>query len=151
MKCKKIINNLLKIKDYFISNYKRIIRNILILIIPFAVMIITNEFVRSNKKEGHYSYMGVRTINPDTRSESECSWACHNYTPFCQKLHVKILKPVFRFTDPLYYGVINLLKGTGNYRLANIIVFVILIPFLIFWFLIRSFDMQIEINKLKKK
>ncbi len=47
--------------------------------------------------------------------------------------------------------MIGLLHKTGNYGLANIILLVILIPLLIWYFIIKSLNIQDEINKLKQQ
>ena len=51
----------------------------------------------------------------------------------------------------LYFGTISLLAKTGNYGLANIIFLVILLPLLIWFFIIKSLNIQDEIRKLKRR
>ena len=71
------------------------------------------------------------------------------YVGICKKKHVKYLTKYYKFTDCIYFGIINGLKNTGHYQLANIIVLVILLPLLIWVFIIKSLNVQDQINKLK--
>ena len=130
---------------------KRFLRNISILIFPFLAMIIINEIVRPTIKETKYSASGRTAMNSEARVTDKCTWICHNDTNYCMENHVKYLEPYSNYTNILYYGVIGMLQMTGNYGLANIIFLVILIPFLIWFFLIKSMNMQHQINKLKNK
>lgn len=114
-------------------------------------MIITNEFVRFNTQEEGYKRQGVTAINSAKRMESKCSWICHNDTDFCKNNHVKIVKQHFETIDPMYFGIINALKSTGDYGLANIIFLVVLIPGIMYFLLIKSISMQMEIRKIKSE
>ena len=64
---------------------------------------------------------------------------------------MKYLKNYFAYTDIIYFGIISLLANTGNYGLANIIFLVILLPLLMWFFIIKSLNIQDNINILKKK
>jgi hypothetical protein len=68
-----------------------------------------------------------------------------------QQHHVVYLDSWFQVVDPIYFGIIRALKSTGNYGAANLVVFVILLPLLMFWWLVRSLNMQAEISRLKRK
>lgn len=114
-------------------------------------MIITNEIVRPTIKGTKYSTSGITAMNSATRITDKCTWICHNDTNYCLKNHVKYLEPYSNYTNILYFGVIGMLQMTGNYGLANIVFLVILIPFLIWYFIIKSMSMQHQINKLKNK
>ena len=129
---------------------KNHLRNIIILIVPFLIMILINEVVRVTIKEIPYSAHGVTAINSVDKIENKCTWVCHNQTNYCKLHHVKFDKKWFIITDNIYFGVIKLLQSTGNYGLANIILFVVLFPLIIWFLIIRSIDIQIEINNLKK-
>ena len=130
---------------------KRIIRNTAILISPFLLMIIVNEIIRPAIKEEPYSKSGITAMNSDDRISDKCTWICHNETAFCKENHVKYLKPYFKYTDALYFGVIDMLQSTKKYEAANIIFLVVLIPMLIWFFIIKSLNIQDEINALKKQ
>ena len=130
---------------------KRIIRNISILILPFLFMVIVNESVRPTIDGTPYSEFGITAINTGEHKKNKCTWICHHNTQYCKENHVKVLGPYFRFTDPLYFGIINLLQSTGYYRLAKILVFVMVIPFLIWLLLIKSLDYQDKIKQMKKQ
>ncbi len=122
-----------------------------ILISPFIIMIIVNEIVRPAIKETPYSKDGITAINSADKNPDKCTWLCHNNTIFCKENHVKFLNPYFKYTDPIYFGVIDMLQSTGNYGLANIIFLVFLVPLLIWFFIIKSLNIQDDINNLKRK
>jgi hypothetical protein len=87
----------------------------LILILPFVGMILINEFVRINTNEEGFNKQGVIAINSVKKQKEKCSWVCHNDTDYCKKNHVKLVKPYFDKIDPIYFGIIDSLKSTGNY------------------------------------
>ena len=130
---------------------KKFIINLTILISPFLLMIVVNEVVRPTIKEKPYSKYGITAINSADKNTEKCTWICHNNTNYCKENHVKYLKNYYPYTDTIYFGIIGLLAKTGNYGLANIIFLVILLPLLIWFFIIKSLNIQCEINKLKKK
>lgn len=130
---------------------KRLIRNIAILISPFLLMIIVNEIVRPSIKEKQYSTSGISAMNSAARITDKCTWVCHNDTSYCMENHVKYLETYSNYTNILYFGVIGMLQMTGNYGLANIIFLVVLVPLLIWFFIIKSMNIQDEIDKLKIK
>lgn len=127
----------------------RTIRNTALLVLPFMVMIMVNEMVRFAQKDVPYSQYGVATINSGEEEPDKCTWVCHNNTKYCKENHVTVLKPYLPVTDLFYFGIISLLQLTGSYGMANIIVLVILVPFWIWYFTIRSLNIQDKINKLK--
>jgi hypothetical protein len=61
------------------SDIKRTIRNIIILIAPFLVMIIVNENSKSSVKEKSYSDFGITAINSINKIDDQCTWVCHKY------------------------------------------------------------------------
>lgn len=130
---------------------KRNIRNLAILILPFLLLIITNEIVRLGTTKEPYSSHGIVAINSVDRNPNSCTWICHNDTGYCKDNHVTYVKSYFPYVDPLYFGAINLLKNTGNYGLANIVFLVILMPLMIWFFLIKSLNIQDKISTLKKR
>ncbi|MFN4763707.1 hypothetical protein ACKGJN_11325 [Gillisia sp. Q332] len=130
---------------------KIFLRNISILIFPFLAMILINEIVRPTIKETKHSTSGITAMNSAARITDKCTWICHNDTNYCMMNHVKYLEPYSNYTNILYFGIIGMLKMTGNYWLANIVFLVILIPSLIWYFIIKSMSMQHQINKLKNK
>ena len=126
-------------------------RNILILTCPFIIMSLINEIERPKIEYKSYNQnSSVITINPKDFNTKKCTWACHDQTKHCKINHVKILKPYYAYTDSSYMWVINKLKATGDYGLANIVFLVLLVPFIIIYFLIKSLDLQLEINKITK-
>lgn len=130
---------------------RRTIRNTAILISPFILMILVNEIIRPTIIEEPYSKSGITTMYSDDKISDKCTWVCQNETSFCKEKHVKYLKPYFKYTDPLYYGIINMLQSTKKYEAANIVFLVVLIPTLIWVFIIKSLNIQDEINALKKQ
>lgn len=131
---------------------KRFRRNVLLLVLPFLVMVLTNEIMRP-KVDGHpYSVSGISAINSIELNKDKCSWICHNQTSkVCKNQHVKILAPYFSHTDPIFFGIMGGLQATGNYRYANIIILVVLIPLWIWYFLVRAWNIQDAIYRLEKK
>jgi hypothetical protein len=130
---------------------KRLLRNAIIFLAPFLIMALINETVRPKIKEIPYKANGITAINSVEYLPNKCTWNCHNNTPYCKSKHVKYLKPFYTITDLFYKGVINLLASTGNYGAANIIFLVFLFPLTILYFIIKSIDIQTEIQKLSKK
>jgi hypothetical protein len=130
---------------------KKHIRNLTILIFPFLFMIIVNESTRPTIKEKPYSKFGIAAIYSVDKNTEKCTWICHNNTTYCKEKHVKYLKNYFAYTDIIYFGIISLLANTGNYGLANIIFLVILLPLLMWFFIIKSLNIQDNINISKKK
>lgn len=126
-------------------------RNLLILITPFMIMVLVNESARSTKTGKPYSLLGITAMNSAERSTSICNWACHNDTKFCQDHHATFMKPYFKQTDPLYYGAIGLLMKTGAYGPANILVFVVLFPLMIWLFITQGLKINRKIKTLKQQ
>ena len=129
---------------------RNLLRNSIILLLPFVLMIVINESFRSSIKERPFKYNGFKTMNSDDRIKNKCTWNCHNKTSFCKSNHLNFLKKYTSFTDKMYKGEIHLLRSTGKYELANIAILVIAIPFLIFYFLIKGLNIRNEIKKIKQ-
>jgi hypothetical protein len=110
-------------------------------------MVGVNEYFRPNKKVRDYDMEGNLSLN---FPPEKCSWQCHEDTNHCKENHVKYAGEYFEFIDPIYFGIINSLKSTGDYGLANIIFLVILFPLFMYFLLIRSIDMEFKIRELKK-
>lgn len=121
----------------------------LIIIIPTIVLIIINESIRFSTISERYNYRNIEFINSDVISDKYCSWECHNNTYHCKSNHVKYLKPYILHSDELYFGLINLLKSTGNYGLANIFFLVILVPTNIWYLFFNSLKLYEKIKSLK--
>ena len=130
---------------------KRFLRNALILLLPFLLMALINEAARAKIKEKPYTAHGITAVNSAEYLPKKCTWICHNNTTYCKTHHIKYLKPFYAITDLFYFGVIGILASTGNYDAANIIFLVFLFPLTILYFIIKSIDIQKEIQKLSKK
>ena len=128
----------------------KFLRNTVILLTPIIFMIIVNELVRPTVHGAYFSKHDVSTINTDLANTNECTWECHNNTAHCKKHHVKYLKPYFRLTDPLYFGLISALMQTGNYGAANLVFLVLLTPLTIWFFIIKSIGVHEKLNELKQ-
>jgi len=128
----------------------RTFRNIAILIFPFVLMITINELERPKIKEKPYANSRVKAINSSEILSDKCTWHCHGNTKYCKKHHVKFLKPFYLITDVFYFGVISVLASTGNYSAANIFILVLLIPLTIWFLVVRSLEMQEEIDRIKR-
>lgn len=114
------------------------------------MMILVNEVSRQKIKDKPYVLSGVTAINSKIKTPDKCTWNCHNNTNYCKKNHVKIAKSNFKFIDPIYFLIITVLQSTGGYGLANILFLVILAPLFFYMLLIKSINMQLQINKLRK-
>lgn len=125
---------------------KKILRNILILLTPYLFMVLVNERVRPTIKNPGFTSVSINTaMNPELKHHDDnCSWRCHNV-----ECSPKLLKPFESQISPLYDGLIDFLKKSGDYKLANILFLVLLWPLVMFYLLIKSLDMQQEIKKLK--
>jgi len=122
----------------------------LILILPFLGMIIINEYVRANTYERGFTKYGVTAINSGEGFKHKCSFICHEATKnYCQVHHVKLAKPYVDKIDPIYYGIINSFLSTGGYRLANLIILVIILPLIMYVLLVKSISLEFKIRKLK--
>ena len=116
--------------------------------ILIILMIIVNEYSRSHQNNKTCEYKGISTIHSAEKSQSHCSWVCHNNTIYCKKYHSKhIDDKTISYT--LYFGIINLLKGTGNYGLANVLILVIIIPFFSMAIFIKGIQLKFKNNLLK--
>ena len=115
-----------------------------------------NEFVRLNTNEKGYTkgkwglIQNITAINTADKLKEKCTWICHNDTKYCKNNHVKLAKPYFNKIDPIYFGIINSLKSTGYYGLANIIFLVIILPLIIYILLVKSISLEFKIRKLNK-
>lgn len=130
---------------------KKRFRNLLILGTPFLIMILVNEMVRPTLQKKPFLIKGVHAMNSNAISKKQCSWNCYLNTQYCKNNHVKTLSNHFDYIDPIYFGIINSLHSTGNYGMANVFILVILLPFSMFFFLIKILDMQNQINRLKNE
>jgi hypothetical protein len=127
----------------------RIIRDAIIIISPFIIMIMVNEIVRSSNEVTTYSLNGITTINSASHDPLRCTWYCYNNTIWCKSNHVKYLNSYFRFTDPFYFGLIHFLMSTHNYAAANIILFIVLWPGLLIMLIFISLDLNKRIKQYK--
>lgn len=118
-----------------------------LILFPIIFVILINESQRSTHQSHLFKWKKVKTINSAVPSIFKCSWACHNQTTFCKINHVKLLKPYFSWTDPIYFGIIRSLKATGNYGLANLVVLVLLIPMLCLWLFWKIVTYQLRIKE----
>ncbi len=123
----------------------------ILILIPVVLILLLNESIRHLSPDIQSERKEKGQINSSQKSTKDCTWACHNDTNHCKENHVKILQPYFKYTDPLYFGIIRSLNSTGDYALANIIFLVLLIPLLILFLLAKILAMQREIHQLKSK
>lgn len=114
------------------------------------MMIALNETVRLNNTEKNYKINHLKTINSGEKNIDRCTWACHNDTEHCKKHHVKFVKGHYKLTDQIYFGIINTLQSSKAYQAANVLLFVVLIPLIIYFFLVQSIRLQFKINQLQK-
>lgn len=125
-------------------------RNIGLLVFPFLVMFFFNKMYKPNSDGIKYNYSGVKAMNTSQKNPNHCSWACYLSTNYCRENHLKHLNGLTKYTDIPYNKIIHYLYSSGDYMLANIIVLVILIPTFIWFFIIKSLNIQSQINKIHK-
>lgn len=130
---------------------KTLVRNMTILVTPILFLVLINETTRPTITESPYVHKGTIAINSSIQSTKKCTWTCHNNTVYCKQHHVKLVQSHFKTTDPIYFGLIGILKSTGNYGLANIIILVVISPLFMFYLLTKSLHIQQRINTLRKK
>lgn len=128
----------------------RYLRAAAIFLFPYLMMVVVNECVRPFIKEKPYSAFGITAMNPGKAVKDKCTWMCHNSTGYCQQHHVKMDKQYFAITDHYYYGLIDLLAYTGFYGAANIVLLVVSIPLMLWFWLVKIWNMQDDINRIKK-
>ena len=132
----------------------KIIRNLLLLVLPFLCIVLINEVSRPTIKEKPFSDYS-NAMNSGQKLKNKCSWECHENTSYCKRYHVKLLSPYFSVTDSLYYGVIGVLKNKEDefsfYQIMNVVFLVLGIPLLIWLLLAKSLSMQDQIRQLKAK
>ena len=59
-------------------------KNIVILITPFLIMILVNEITRYNQTKTYTNKEGKTLINPIHKDKSKCTWHCYRKTAkFC--------------------------------------------------------------------
>ncbi|MFY9311037.1 MAG: hypothetical protein WAQ28_18485 [Bacteroidia bacterium] len=104
------------------------------------------------KEQRGYKTKGIMAINSDEANPLKCTWNCHNNIMHCLSNHrIKLLKPYLNIISPVYMGIIFLLKATGNYALANIVFLVVLWPLFMYFLLLKSIELRLEIKLLKEK
>ena len=109
-----------------------------------------NEFYRANTNEEGFTKYGITAINSGEGFKDKCSFICHEKTKYyCQVHHVKLPKSYVNKIDPIYYGIIDSLLKTNGYRLANLIIFVIILPLIMYVLLVKSISLEFKIRKLK--
>ena len=129
---------------------KNTLTYISILVIPFVLMVAVNEVYRASIKEKPFSkYPGA--INSGQRIRERCSWVCHEATAYCKENHVKWGRPYFEYTDTMYFGLIRGLRITGGYQAANVFFLVLIVPLLIWIFLVGSIRYQHRIDLIRRK
>ena len=129
----------------------RILKNIIILFLPYFIIVSVNEFVRPTVKENKHTIYGIKTINSNDHIQDKCTWAGHETTAYCINNHVKLLKPYINKTDRLYFGIINNLHSTGNYQYANIFLLAIIFPLVIWFSIVKIIDYSLDLLKVKKE
>lgn len=115
-------------------------------------MVLVNELTRPTLKEKPYQLKGVKAMNSSRANLDKCSWHCYiETTSYCKKHHVKFASSLFKFIDPLYFGMIKSLHSGGFYQLMNVVFLVFLMPLLMFYLLVKSINMHYRIKALKQK
>jgi hypothetical protein len=133
-----------------IEKLKSIGFSIAVFLLPFLFMVIVNETIALKKKEKGYRVNTIEAINSNKADAKQCTWICHNNTLYCKEHHTKMIQPFFKYTDPIYFGTIQLLMATGNYGAANILLYVVFFPLTIGVLMIWNRHLTIKIATLIK-
>jgi hypothetical protein len=122
-------------------------RNLFIFMCPFIVMILVNEGCRLlNREKNPYTLtflsIKVKAINSDERNLDKCTWNCHNNTTkYCIVHHVRAKSLITAEKQQLYFCIIKLLhtsrKTFDAYAVMNILVYVLVFPLWIWFWLIK--------------
>ena len=122
---------------------KKLIRNSVILLSPFLIMILINEYYRIKLPPSTV----FNKINTKDFLSDKCSWDC--YKEGCK--HKKIIKN--RVVNKLYKKIINFHHSSKkiSYEGMNIIFLVILWPIGMYILLLKCINIQQKINFIKNK
>ena len=123
-----------------------LLKFILLLLLPFLIVILVNEFQRTKVKSQDFKIYGVSTMNTAKYDKNTCTWVCHNSTTHCKTNHATLASEYSECIDPVYYGIINGLHGTGDYGLANVLLLVLAWPLLMCYLLIRILQMKKQLK-----
>jgi hypothetical protein len=126
---------------------------ILIALIPISSLFIVNETVRNQNKPSGSLFNGAKRINGGLKLKHKCTWACHEgfEVIHCRKNHIKYLN---RFDDIIFSGyrfITISLDASGNYYVANILVFVVFLPLFILIMLIKTLQVTYKIKEIQKR
>ena len=120
-----------------------LLKSILLLSVPFFIVILVNEFQRTKVKPQDFKIYGVSTMNTAKNDKNTCTWACHNSTKHCKMNHANFAS---EYSDPLYFGIINILQDSGDYGMANVLLLVFAWPFLMCYLFIRILQMRKQLK-----
>lgn len=132
---------------------KPLIIAIFISLIPISSLFIVNEALRSTTKTNSSMFRGASRINSGLKLRGECTWACHEGFDVihCRKYHVKYLNQYDGLVFSMYRFITTTLNSFGNYYIANIIILVVVIPAFMFFMLLKTLKLTLEIRKIKNR
>ena len=125
---------------------KTFYKSILLLSIPFFIMILINESQRESFDLHYFTIYDSPTMNSAEYDHDSCTWACHNNTTHCIKYHATTIASYSDWIDPLYFGIINGLKKTGDYGVANVLLLVVVWPLSMCYLFIRILQMKKQLR-----
>ena len=120
---------------------------LLIALLPFGVIFITNKCTNYPHDPVYHSSSKLNTLQ---RLNDQCSWACHYDTNHCKRNHVKFADSWYAYTDPIYFGVIDLMEAKDNYAFMNVLILAFLLPLTMLLLLFGIIDLHLKIKRLKK-
>lgn len=129
-------------------NWKRV-RNVTLLVFPILLIVGVNEFVRVSDSKP-FKIIGYEDSRSFNVNSERCTWYCYSNTSYCKKNHVKFLNDYFETTDPIYYGIINLLNAKGtkkSYVFMNLVFLVLGLPILYWGLIIKIIDLHTQQRK----
>jgi hypothetical protein len=138
-----------------VKNIGDILKNIFyitVLIVPFFIMGMVNEYQRGKNSGKGYEKQGIQAINSVEKTLDCCTWHCHNDTQYCIRTHNKFIKGDFlTFTNRIYFGMLDFFGSIkGAYIAMNILCLVVGSPLLIWILFICAIENIFTLRKLKR-
>ena len=129
----------------------KIVYRLLLLIIPFACMVLVNSTHDPVIVGEVFVLQGVPARNDATYVKTRCSWVCHNDTAYCMEHHSSWAKPILPLTNLLYFGLIALMSIGGAYGAITLLLLVVVAPLTLWWLLVRVTSLFQEVRALTRE
>ena len=116
---------------------KKFIIIISIIISPYLLMVVVNEYVKTKEYPITFYKFNIITHNDHSFNKYKCTWSCHHQTSLCKKYHINHQE--IKKIDFIYNKIIEALYTGGSkfYAINNIIFLVLLWPLWMLYLFIR--------------